>query len=243
MRFHFNDFILGSSATLLIMSVSIWGGRLVGGLLGALTGLLLVVIQSTVLIRLIAWSWPVAPGHLPMTDSTRNVTVWKLLGFLNTFNLGLIGNGSLIPVPARWLLYRVLGSKIGPSVMVGSKVVEPLMIEVGRRVILGEDSLILGHAIVGTEVFLGKVLIGDNATIGARAVLMPDVEIGAGAVIGVGAVVTRGSRIGPGEIWLGIPARPTRRPRTRPNHKSPPPSQIDQRLTPSPYPTKEPTHD
>ena len=45
-----------------------------------------------------------------------------------------------------------------------------------------------------------------DASIGAGAVILPGITIAEGAMIGAGAVVTRD--VGPGETWVGNPARP-----------------------------------
>jgi acetyltransferase-like isoleucine patch superfamily enzyme len=53
----------------------------------------------------------------------------------------------------------------------------------------------------------GRVKIGNNCWIGAKAVILKDVELGDGCVVGAGAVVTK-SFPGNSRI-LGVPARPT----------------------------------
>ena len=53
-------------------------------------------------------------------------------------------------------------------------------------------------------------VIEDGASVGAGAIILPGVNIGAGAMIGAGAVVTHD--VEPGEIVVGIPARPLDRP-------------------------------
>ena len=55
----------------------------------------------------------------------------------------------------------------------------------------------------------GDVTIGENCWIGAGAVILPGVEIGSGSVIGANAVVTR--NVGKYEVWVGVPARFTRK--------------------------------
>ena len=51
-----------------------------------------------------------------------------------------------------------------------------------------------------------SVKIGDNVFIGGEALILPQVgKIGDNAIIGARAVVA--SDVGPGEIWVGNPAR------------------------------------
>lgn len=54
--------------------------------------------------------------------------------------------------------------------------------------------------------------IGDGAFIGSGTVLVAPVQVGARATTGAGAIVTRRSEIGPGEVWVGVPARKLQRP-------------------------------
>lgn len=54
-------------------------------------------------------------------------------------------------------------------------------------------------------------VIADRAFIGSGTVLVAPVTVGAGATTGAGAIVTRGSAVGPGETWVGVPARPLAR--------------------------------
>ncbi len=51
----------------------------------------------------------------------------------------------------------------------------------------------------------GRITIGDNCFIGARATIMPDVTIGNNCIVAAGAVVTKS--IPDGEIWGGVPAK------------------------------------
>jgi len=59
------------------------------------------------------------------------------------------------------------------------------------------------------EHFHKKVVIGDNAWIGMGAIILPGVIIGEGSVIGAGAVVT--ANLEPYGVYVGVPARMTRR--------------------------------
>lgn len=50
-------------------------------------------------------------------------------------------------------------------------------------------------------------VVGERAFIGSGTVLVAPVSVGDGATTGAGAIVTRGSQVGPGETWVGVPAR------------------------------------
>ncbi len=105
--------------------------------------------------------------------------------------------------------YRGMGARIPGSVLLGarSRITDPWFLEVGENVIIGADAVILGHLGHDDEVILGKVVIGDGAVVGMRAVVFPDVRIGSRARVAAGAIVVRGTVIGDGETWAGIPAR------------------------------------
>ncbi len=109
---------------------------------------------------------------------------------------------------ASWY-YRGMGAKMPGSVLVGARtrISDPWFLEVGENVTIGGDSFILGHLGHGEEIILGRIVIGDGAIVGGRAVILPDVRIGNDARIGAGAVVVRGTVIADGETWAGVPAR------------------------------------
>ena len=109
---------------------------------------------------------------------------------------------------AAWY-YRGMGARMPDSVLLGarSRISDPWFLEVGENVNIGADAVILGHLGHGKEIVLGRVVIGDGAVVGMRAVIFPDVRIGNHARVGAGAFVVRGTVIPDGETWAGIPAR------------------------------------
>jgi len=56
--------------------------------------------------------------------------------------------------------------------------------------------------------------IGDRAFIGSGTVLIAPTRVGEGALTGGGAIVTRNSDIPPGDVWVGVPARPLKTAKT-----------------------------
>ncbi|GAB6060226.1 acyltransferase [Desulfonatronum parangueonense] len=167
----------------------------------------IVFVLSTIgILYFLRVFWPLEEGVFVLGTDSRSL-VWKLLGFLYVVHLWPLINASLVPVNMRGMAYSMIGAKVGKSVMVGGKILEPTLVEVGNYSMLGEDCILTAHTVVGNEVTLGRIIVGDEVTIGGTSVILPDVRIGDGAIVAPGAVVTKGSRVGPGEIWGGVPAK------------------------------------
>ncbi|SDB58365.1 Acetyltransferase (isoleucine patch superfamily) [Desulfonatronum thiosulfatophilum] len=166
-----------------------------------------VFVFSTIgILYLLRALWPLEEGAFALGTDSRSV-VWKLLGFLYVNHLWPLINANLVPVNMRGTAYSMIGAKIGKSVMVGGKILEPTLVQIGNYSMLGEDCILTAHTVVGNEVDLGRIIIGDEVTIGGTSVILPDVRVQDRAIVAPGAVVTKGSRIGPGEIWGGVPAK------------------------------------
>ncbi|MFW6315256.1 MAG: hypothetical protein ACOC0S_06705, partial [Desulfohalobiaceae bacterium] len=150
--------------------------------------------------------WPLQEGVLPLGSDSHSL-LWKLLNYIYIFHLWPLINASLVPVNMRAFAFSLLGARMGKSVMIGGKILDPSLVEIGDYSMLGEDSLLTAHSIEAGQVQLGRIVLGREVTIGVKAVILPDVHIQDRAIVAVGAVVTKGSRIGPDEVWAGIPAR------------------------------------
>ncbi|MFO1050701.1 MAG: NTP transferase domain-containing protein [Planctomycetota bacterium] len=75
--------------------------------------------------------------------------------------------------------------------------------EIGERANIGAGTITANYD--GKNKHRTKV--GDGAFIGSGSVLVAPVEIGARSVTGAGAIVRKNSPVGPGETWVGVPAR------------------------------------
>ena len=112
-----------------------------------------------------------------------------------------------LPVPLLRLVYQALGTSFGSNSYSAGAILDPPLTHIGSNSIIGHDAVLFSHAIEGRKFSLGAIRIGDNVTIGAKAIIMSDVAIGDGAIVSAGAVVTKGTCIGAGEIWGGMPAK------------------------------------
>ena len=105
------------------------------------------------------------------------------------------------------LVYLALGAKLGDNTYSGGTILDPPLVRIGSNTIIGHDAVLFSHAMEGDSLELATIEIGNNVTIGAKAVIMPGVKIGDYAIIAVNAVVIKGTQVGPGERWGGIPAQ------------------------------------
>ena len=120
----------------------------------------------------------------------------------------------------RVLLFRQCGYIVGKKVMIGEDLIivenaddfrEKLVI--GDRVAIAQRVTLATGASPNwsrlTKVYpshAGKIVIMDDAWIGAGAIILPDITIGEGAVVGAGAVVTKD--VPSYTVVVGVPAKP-----------------------------------
>lgn len=109
--------------------------------------------------------------------------------------------------------YIKMGMKIGKNCNFNPGLVVDVshcwLIEIGNNVTIAPQVYILAHD-ASTKKYLnytkiGRVVINDNAFIGARSIIMPGVVIGENAIVAAGSIVT--SSVAEGAVVGGNPAR------------------------------------
>ena len=148
--------------------------------------------------------WPF-PDELVLTPSTHFAFYTYSLFWLFVFLPVL--RSFFLPPGVRRLLYRFLGTPMGKNTYPIGIVLDPPLVEFGDNVAIGFESVFSAHAFEGQRFVLGRIRVGNRATIGARAMIMPGVTIEEDAIVAAGAIVSKGTRVGRKEVWGGIPAR------------------------------------
>lgn len=116
---------------------------------------------------------------------------------------------NVLPFPGG-LFFRLAGARIHPTVAFPSRVIvmDPYMIEIGARTIIGDGVSLAGHVVTDQDSLrIGPTVIGEGCLIGAYSIFFGDTVIGDGATLLSNSVVSPGTTIPPGEIWGGTPAR------------------------------------
>lgn len=204
-------------AVILVLGVGTTGlalGRLplgdFRGVVLLLSGAVICCLYALAVYRLFLALFPLQEGELAEGSRAEFAAQVNILFYLVLFN-SLIRT-HFIPVPLMRLVYQALGTKFGRNSYSAGVILDPPLVEMGDNCIIGHDAVLFAHAIEGRRFSLGRIRLGDNVTIGARAVVMSDVVVGDGAIVSAGAVVRKGARIGVGEVWGGVPAKPLRSP-------------------------------
>jgi len=104
--------------------------------------------------------------------------------------------------------YRIMGLK-GKRYLISiwSDIMDPYLVEIGENSSIGAYSLLVSHIITGEKIFIKKIKIGKNVTIGLNSTILPGVEIGDNSVVGAGSLVLPNTKIGKNEFWAGTPAK------------------------------------
>ncbi|HLC59537.1 MAG TPA: acyltransferase [archaeon] len=106
-------------------------------------------------------------------------------------------------------LLRLSGMKIGKNVDIAPSTLDPSfphLIEIGDGATIGWDVMILCHEFTRDKFRKGKVVIGKNATIGARSLVLAGVTVGNNAVVGACSLVNK--NVEPNSIVGGVPIKP-----------------------------------
>lgn len=173
------------------------------GVIGVAIGLVSVYVFALLLYRVLLLVTPLREG--PIAEGSRDEFNYHVYVLFHLILFQLLTRS--VPVPLTRAIYRALGARLGNNTYSAGTILDPPLTIVGHNTIIGYDAVLISHLVNGRELSLAAIRIGDNVTIGAKAVIMPGVVIGDGAIVGVGAVVAKHCRIGSGERWGGIPAR------------------------------------
>lgn len=109
-------------------------------------------------------------------------------------------------MPFRWLLGRTMGPVTRSSFFIDPNIIDPWGVEVGKNVTIGFGSTITCHLQERDYIIVDRVVIEDDASIGAYAGISCGVHIKRGAVIEPYAAIKPRTVVGEYELWGGRPA-------------------------------------
>jgi len=101
---------------------------------------------------------------------------------------------------------RISGAKVGKGVFVNSKhIYDAYLLEINDHVLIGGEVFINCHLFENGNLILGKIIIGEGTTVGARAYLTPGTCTGKNSKIGMDTYLRRNTNIQNNESFITIP--------------------------------------
>jgi maltose O-acetyltransferase len=91
--------------------------------------------------------------------------------------------------------------------MVGSFILNPYLIEIGDNCVIGKNSVLSAHYIVGDDIRIKKIRIGNNVTIGLNTIISPGVIIEDNVLIKINSFVKPNAVLKKNSVYAGTPAR------------------------------------
>ncbi|MFW9808209.1 MAG: acyltransferase [Candidatus Thorarchaeota archaeon] len=95
------------------------------------------------------------------------------------------------------------GANIGKrTILGGAQVMTPDRITIGDDCMIGFGSIVTGHVYQDKTLYLKKIKIGNNVTVGGYAIIFAGAEIGDNTIIGANTVVPQDRVVPPNSIWV-----------------------------------------
>lgn len=148
-------------------------------------------------------------GNFNILKTKKAISIWIFhAGYHNlvasTFLINIIHQ-----TPFYKMYYRLQGLKCKGKFVLSreSDILDPYLVELGNNVLIGAGAFLTSHLINHNNIYLKKIIIGNNVTIGAHAKINPGVIIDEGSIIGENSVVMPDTHIKKNEFWAGSPAK------------------------------------
>jgi non-ribosomal peptide synthetase-like protein len=114
----------------------------------------------------------------------------------------------LAGTPLLPLFYRLLGSRIGRDVYIGTERLAAFdLISIGDGACVDDDVSLFGQTVEGGELVIGPVTVGRRCFVGTRSILREGAVMEDGARLEDLSLLPSGARVPAGETWAGSPAR------------------------------------
>ena len=167
---------------------------------------ILLLVLSPLVTRALGWRTPVA-AEMRIADCA-----WPVLGWARAaaaMHLCRLLGGTLLRGTPAWTAHlRLAGARLGRRVYVNSLALSDYnLIECGHDVVIGHDVHLSGHTVEAGLVKTGRVVLGDNVTIGLGSVIEIDVTVGSNVQIGALSFVPKHTRLAGDAVYAGIPVR------------------------------------
>ena len=164
-----------------------------------------VVLPPLVLIASIAVKWLVI-GRYKAGDYPLWGAYYFRWWFVRRF-LAIVPVQFLAGTPIMRLYYRLLGADIGPGAFLGLNDIDAAdLVSIGAGAVISEGAVLATVSVERGLLRIGRVDIGDGASLGALAVVGRNASLGVDAALEDLSALPAGEHVPDGETWTGSPA-------------------------------------
>lgn len=161
-----------------------------------------IVVLTRIIITILKWIHPPQQGIF--TLDSNEFKFYKRRYWASYFAMWL---ARALPLPwVDYIVYKMLGNKVGSYVCLYDSWVDIEMIEFGKNVMTSMNSVIMSHAIYQGKFIQLRTVLKDNSIVGAQAVVAPGTVLEEEGILGAGCSSYIGQRLQGGVIHLGNPA-------------------------------------
>ena len=161
-----------------------------------------IAVLTWIIIRILKWIHPIQQGVFPLDSA--EFRFYKRRYWASYFALWL---ARALPIPwVDYVVYSMLGNKVGSYVCLYDSVIDIELIEFGKSVMTSMNSNIMSHAIFQDKFVQLRTVLKDNSIVGAEAVVAPGTVLGEEGILGAGCSSYIGQHLEGGVIHLGNPA-------------------------------------
>ncbi len=109
------------------------------------------------------------------------------------------------------ICFKMFGVKTTFSNSLFEGWIDTEFIDIGKKVVIGQASIIQSAIIMGNFLIIKKTIIDDHVKVGAHCVVMPGTHIGEKSILGAGSFTTVDQKLESGWIYIGTPAKKYKR--------------------------------
>jgi len=161
-----------------------------------------IAALTWIIIKILKWIHPIQQGVFPL--DSEEFRFYKRRYWASYFALWL---ARALPLPwVDYVVYSMLGNKVGSYVCLYDSVIDIELIEFGKSVMTSMNSTIMSHAIFQDKFIQLRTVLKDNSIVGAEAVVAPGTVLGEEGILGAGCSSHIGQHLEGGVIHLGNPA-------------------------------------
>ncbi|TFG20992.1 MAG: hypothetical protein EU530_01495 [Promethearchaeota archaeon] len=161
-----------------------------------------IAVLTWIIIKILKWIHPIQQGVFSLDSA--EFRFYKRRYWASYFALWL---ARALPIPwVDYVVYSMLGNKVGSYVCLYDSVIDIELVEFGKSVMTSMNSNIMSHAIFQDKFVQLRTVLKDNSIVGAEAVVAPGTILGEEGILGAGCSSYIGQHLEGGVIHLGNPA-------------------------------------